>query len=183
MAIPASAALLGLLLRNAYAVPQESPSPAPALLDGIVAIVFAFVSQKVLALFAPELLLPHWAPTQGGVWGLEFLVIVRHLMPPSGRLIEDVNPPLSMQELHWRLEEFDQNIEPLLKGHLIAAASTVILSLVLICTGTYLVAKLGAGLILDGALFLAYRLSGRTHRRRSWVDRRSIFIVLLTKRS
>jgi hypothetical protein len=48
MAIPATAALLVLLLRNAYASPEDAAQFA-SILDVIIALAFAFLSQPVLS--------------------------------------------------------------------------------------------------------------------------------------
>lgn len=179
MAIPASAALSGLLLRNAYSAPPEKPGPTPALVDVIVAAALAFLSQKGLSLFAPELLLPHWAPTQGGIWGLEFLVVVRHVLPPPARQPEQLRQMISLQELDWRREEFDQKVGQIRKGYLVAAALLLLsASFLLIVPGASSGARAGAGLLLGGTSIL-FSLIRRAWSPSTTVDRATIDVYSL----
>jgi hypothetical protein len=83
LAIPATAALLGLWLRDAYAGPDRPPHAVA--LDVIAAFALAILSQALLSAFKPELVLPRWAPTQGGFLGMVLLALTRALFPPSAK--------------------------------------------------------------------------------------------------
>jgi hypothetical protein len=89
LGIPAIAALLALLLRNAWTGPEGRAQQAPAV-DAAVAILFVLISQRALSMFSPELMLPRWAPTQGELAGWAFMVFLRAMFRPHPRVPQQV---------------------------------------------------------------------------------------------
>lgn len=87
LAIPVLAALLGLLLRNAYA--NEPRAPHDSAVDVIVAFSLAVATQAVIP---AQWALPRWAPTQGGLLGMILLAASRALFSP-GKAQLTVRPP------------------------------------------------------------------------------------------
>jgi hypothetical protein len=81
LAIPVLAALSGLLLRNRYT--EQPRAPHSTVIDVAVAFGFALAAQAALSAFKPDLALPRWAPTQGGLLGMILLAISRSLFPPG----------------------------------------------------------------------------------------------------
>lgn len=73
LAIPVIAAMFGLLLRDSYAGSPDRPPNASAV-DTITAFGFVALSQAILSMVKPDLVLPRWAPTQGGFVGISLVV-------------------------------------------------------------------------------------------------------------
>jgi hypothetical protein len=162
MAIPATAALLVLLLRNAYASPEDAAQFA-SILDVIIALAFAFLSQPVLSGFSPELALPRWFPTQGGIVGPWFLLIVRALFPPRARRPQeatDMGQPASIPEIRWRAEEFGKDVRRWNMAVSVAAAALAAFALRFALTGLPR-ARAGSGLILAGVVYVVYQIRKR----------------------
>jgi hypothetical protein len=81
LAIPVAAGLLGLLLRDVYT--ERPRAPHSTVIDVMVAFGFALATQAALSIFKPDLALPRWAPTQGGLLGMILLAASRALFPPG----------------------------------------------------------------------------------------------------
>jgi hypothetical protein len=162
MAIPATAALFVLLLRNAYASPED-PAQFASSLDVVIAYALAFLTQPVLSRFRPEWALPHWFPTQGGIVGPSFLVFVRALFPPWARRPQDapgVGQPASILEIRWQADEFGREIRRRNMAVYVAAAALAVLALRLVLTGLPR-ERAGSGLILAGAVYVVYQIRER----------------------
>ena len=82
LAIPASAAMFGLLPRDACTGSPDRPPPALAV-DAITAFAFVALPGAMLALVKPDLVRARWAPTQGGFVGISLVVACRSMFPPG----------------------------------------------------------------------------------------------------
>ncbi len=152
LAIPVSAALFGLLLRNAYS-DSERPPHATAV-DVLVAFALAFLSQAVLFAFKPALMLPRWAPTQGGFLGLVLLAISRSLFPPGKK--DAVSQPDIERTARW-----------ILGAYLAASALFGSIGLWLIFTGGPRTRVAGT-FLAAGAIYLLYIHRSAAVRRASY---------------
>ncbi len=138
MAIPALAGLWALLLRNRWAGTGDRPQYAQALDLGL-AIAFVLISQWLLSIVRPELMMPRWIPSQGGLVGWWFIAVVRALFPPGQR----VESPLDFPDDHrW---------EPGVR--LLIGAVLVLFSVVLVVSPAPRV-RIAATLIIGGALYM-----------------------------
>jgi hypothetical protein len=81
LAIPATTALLGLVLEDAYAMPGRR-WPLKAIRAPVFGLGIAFLSQWMLPVDHPELRLPHWILWCGAGTGLLLVAAVRMLFPP-----------------------------------------------------------------------------------------------------
>lgn len=146
LAIPAAAALAGLLLRDASSDPSHRP-PHAAAVDLMVAVAFAALAELVLFVFKPELVLPRWAPTQGGYVGSSLVVICRALFRPDPtRAAPDSAPEAAKNLLRSK------------RAYLAAANVVAGLAIWLIWTGDPK-ARIASALLLSGSLILIYRIS------------------------
>jgi hypothetical protein len=161
MAVPALTALFVLLLRNAYASPED-PAQYASILDVLMAFGFAFLTQPVLSGFGPEWALPRWFPTQGGIVGIWFLLIVRALFQPRARRPEDAAGmgPASFLEIRWRAEEFGKEIRRRNMVVYVAAAALAVFALCFVLTGLPR-ERAGCALILAGVVGVVYQVRKR----------------------
>jgi hypothetical protein len=138
IAIPALAGFWALLLRNRWAGVGDRPQYAPALDLGF-AIVFVLISQWLLSIVRPELMLPRWIPSQGALVGWWFIAVVRALFPPG----QPVENPLDFPDDHrW---------EPGVR--LLIGAVLVLFSVALVVSPIPRV-RIAATLIIGGALYM-----------------------------
>ncbi len=162
IAIPATTTLLVLLLRNAYASPED-PVQYASILDVIIALACAFLSQPALSRFAPELALPRWFPTQGGIVGPWFLLFVRALFPPRARRPQDgagLGQPASILELRWKAEEFGREVRRRNLAVYLTVAALAVFALRFVFTGLPR-ERAGCGLILAGVVYVVYQIRKR----------------------
>jgi hypothetical protein len=164
LAIPALTALLVFLLRNAYADPERRTQYASAL-DVAIALAMAALSQFVLAKIAPELVLPHWAPTQGAMVGWWFLTITRSVFPPGpaipGRVALGSSASLKevrCEEIRWKAQEFERTIRRRnIVGYAAGAAISAVFAVPLFVPSIPR-ARAGSALILAGVAYLMFEI-------------------------
>jgi len=157
LAIPAAAALFGLLLRDAYTGPDRPPHAS--VVDVIVAFALAFLSEMVLSVLKPELMLPRWAPTQGGFVGISLLVACRSLFPPCAKLGETAGP-LSQLEIRWKAEELGKSIRYSAQAYFVISTLFSSIALWFILAGSPK-ARAASCLLLAGTVYLVYQIRER----------------------
>ncbi|HEY6340969.1 MAG TPA: hypothetical protein VIY49_05720 [Bryobacteraceae bacterium] len=155
LALPAATVLIVFWLRDAYADPLNR-RPSAAAVDAISAYGLVFVLQMILSALRPELALPRWAPTQGGLVGFWIVVACRSLFQPRADRLPKAGL-LSAEEIRWKSEELARKGGHRTGGYLAFCALLSILALWAVPTGG-LVARAGWCLILTGNLVLIYRI-------------------------
>ena len=80
LAIGVLAGMLALSIRDRRAA-RENRSPHAMVLDLLVAYGSVVASQMLMSLLRPALMLPRWAPTQGGFVGIVIFAATRALLP------------------------------------------------------------------------------------------------------
>lgn len=83
LAIPTVAALVGLLLGDAYASPGKR-SPLMPIMEASVGVACAFLSQAAVSAADRELVVPRWIMVSGGGMSLLLVSTLRMLFPPAG---------------------------------------------------------------------------------------------------
>lgn len=137
--IPTLAAMLAFYLRNRSARAGEDRPQYAAMLDVGLAIFFVTASQALLGIFAPDLTLPRWCPSQGALVSWFFLAVLRTLFPPGQN-----ESPLELFEPRFGF---------------VAASVGLVLSVLLCAFATRPEVRFGAGVIAIGLLSLVFRLS------------------------
>ena len=99
IAIPTAAALLALVLADAYADPVKR-SPLTPILGVALAVGFAFISQAMLLATYPELALPRPIMVLGGSVGILLVSTLRFIFPPVADRPQGVNVPS-----FWQMRE------------------------------------------------------------------------------
>ena len=110
LVIPTAAVMLVFLLRNAYRRSKESDY-ATAVIDVVLAMTAAVLSQILLTYVIPDWKMPRWAPTQGGYVGSLFVTLVRTLFPqgPKGQPASSSSFH-GQDEIQWLASEFAQQV-------------------------------------------------------------------------
>ena len=128
LVIPMAAVMLVFLLRNAYRRSKESDY-ANAVIDMVLAMTAAVLSQILLTYVIPDWKMPRWAPTQGGYVGSLFVTLVRTLFPqgPKGQPA-NASSSHGQDEIQWLASEFTQqvskrNVATLIVSSIAVAAS------------------------------------------------------------
>jgi hypothetical protein len=155
LALPAATVLIVFWLRDVYADPLNR-RPGAAAVDAISAYGLVFVLQMILSRLRPELALPRWAPTQGGLVGFWIVVACRSLFQPRVDRLPKAGL-LSAEEIRWKSEELGRNGAHRIGGYLAFCALLSILALWAVSTGGP-VTRAGWCLILTGNLVLIYRI-------------------------
>jgi hypothetical protein len=153
LALPAATVLIVFLLRDAYADPLNR-RPAAAAVDAISAYGLVFFLQMILSALRPELALPRWAPTQGGLVGFWIVVACRSLFQPRADRLQRAGP-LSAEEILWKSAELGTKGAHRTGGYLAFCALLSVLALWAVPTGGP-IARAGWCLILTGNLVLIY---------------------------
>ncbi len=84
LGVPAAAALVALILGDAYSTGRRSP--LMPLLESALSVGTGFLSQALLLVVSRELVVPRWTMISGGGMGLLLLSALRVLFPPvAGR--------------------------------------------------------------------------------------------------
>lgn len=129
LVIPTAAVMLVFLLRNAYRRSKESDY-ATAVIDVVLAMTAAVLSQILLTYVIPDWAMTRWAPTQGGYVGSLFVTLVRTLFPqgPKGQPASS-NSPYTQDEIQWLASEFmkqvsKRNLATLIVSSIAVAASS-----------------------------------------------------------
>ena len=157
LAIPTLVIGVVLLLRNNW-----SDSKARAHSAAFVDIAFGFaavlVSQAILALLKPELLLPQYRFTRGALIAWMFLTALRAWFPhrlKAARKIE-AQTPITMERLRWNAIQFEVKIRQWSSWANLAAAAIIgLLALGLPFAGS-LHAQLASGIFIAGAVYVAW---------------------------
>ncbi|WP_181522873.1 hypothetical protein, partial [Pseudomonas aeruginosa] len=97
LAIPPAAALIGLMLGDAYADPRK-PSALKPMRGAVFGVGFAFLSQAVFSLGNRQLSLPFWIMLPGGAASLLLVSTVRMLFPPVADGPQSANGPAFWQK-------------------------------------------------------------------------------------
>ena len=84
LAIPAVAAMLALVLGDAYALPDDRLLRT-SVREAALGAAFMFVSQAALWAIYPPWVLPSWVLFGGGAASVVLVSVFRMLFPPSGR--------------------------------------------------------------------------------------------------
>lgn len=128
LVIPTAAVMLVFLLRNAYRRSNESDY-ATAVIDVVLAMTAAVLSQILLTYLIPGWAMTRWAPTQGGYVGSLFVTLVRTLFPqgPKGQPASS-NSSHAQDEIQWLASEFSKqvskrNVAALIVSSIAVAAS------------------------------------------------------------
>jgi hypothetical protein len=170
LAIPASAVLLVLLVRNGYSA--ESRSQLAPLLDVAAAFAFAVLSQIALAAVAPELTLPRWAPTQGTFVGWMFLTGLRSFFPPRPRTLagRPLRGPLFLEEIQYKAREFERTIWRRNRIANIVLAVLSIASIANFLASSSLRVRAACMAILSGALYVLVEIRRNGLPARAWAN-------------
>jgi hypothetical protein len=155
LALPAATVLIVFWLRDAYAN-YPNPHPAAAAIDAIAAYGLVFLLQAILLAFRPELALPRWAPTQGGLVGFWIVVACRSLFQPRADRLQRAGL-LSAEENRWKSEEAGRKGARRTGGYLTLCALFSILGVWSSLTGGP-VARAAWCLILVANLVFFYRI-------------------------
>jgi hypothetical protein len=155
LALPAATVLIVFWLRDAYADPLNR-RPSAAAVDAISAYGLVFVLQMILSRLRPELALPRWAPTQGGLVGFWIVVACRSLFQPRADRLPE-SGLLSAEEIRWKSEELGRKGAHRTGGYLVFCALLSMLALWAVPAGRP-IARAGWCLILTGNLVLIYRI-------------------------
>jgi hypothetical protein len=155
LALPVATVLVVFFLRDAYADPLNRRTGAAAV-DAIAAYGLVFLLQAILLALKPELALPRWAPTQGGVVGFWIVVACRSLFQPRS------DPPqnrgtLSGAEIRWKSEEARRKGARRTRCYLAFCALFSIPALWAVLTGSRGM-RAAWGIILAGNLALMVRI-------------------------
>ncbi len=154
LAIPVTAALAGLLLRDVCA--DSDRPPYAAALDAMVAFGLAIVAELILFTIEPGLVLPRWAPTQGGFVGLSLLVVCRSLFSPRS-WVKRSSGPLSASEVQWRAEDLRRTGGRRMRAYLAASTLFGAIALWFLVAGGVR-ARFASGLVLAGSVYLTYQI-------------------------
>src|SRR5436190_17595975 len=157
LAIPSVVIAVVLLFRNDW-----SDSKARAHSAAFVDIAFGFaavlVSQAILALLKPELLLPQYRFTRGALIAWMFLAALRAWFPhrlKASRKIE-AQTQITMERLRWNAIQFEVRIRQWSSWANLAAAAIIgLLALGLPFAGS-LHAELASGIFIAGAVYVTY---------------------------
>jgi hypothetical protein len=122
----------------------------------IVAFALAFLSQVMLSVLKPDLVLPRWAPTQGGFVGISLVVASRSLFPPRAKLSPDVSP-ISVVEIGWKAEELGKRIGYSTKAYVATSVLFSLVALYFIVTGNPKT-RAASCLLLAGTLYLVHQI-------------------------
>lgn len=129
LAIPAATALLGLMLRDAYARPGRKP--AWKTIDGpLLGLGMAFLSQAVLAVGNRELTLPPAVMLYGGGTGLLLACALRLLFPPIADRPQGASGPAFWLKLAPEPLKLSGGALRLVKGAAMVAAAALVGALV-----------------------------------------------------
>lgn len=128
LVIPTAAVMLVFLLRNAYRRAKESDY-ATAVIDVVLAMTAAVLSQILLTYVIPDWAMPRWAPTQGGYVGSLFVTLVRTLFPqgPKGQTASS-NRSYAQDEIQWLASEFMKQVSKRNAASLILSSIAVVAS-------------------------------------------------------
>jgi hypothetical protein len=133
LALPAATVLIVFWLRDSYADPLNR-RPSAGAIDAIAAYGLVFVLQMILSRLRPELALPRWAPTQGGLVGFWIVVACRSLFQPRADRLPKAGL-LSAEEIRWKSEELERKGAHRTNGYLAFCALLSILALWAVPTG------------------------------------------------
>ena len=125
----------------------------------IVAFALAFSSEVVLFLVKPELLLPRWAPTQGGFIGMVLVAVTRSAFPPRAKLKQNTLS-MSPQEVCWRQDDLRKRIVQKMRIYLAASALFMSIAVYFILMGSPK-ARAASSLILIGTAYLVNQIRER----------------------
>jgi hypothetical protein len=159
LAIPAGAALCGLILANGYADSRRL-SPGASIRQALFGVAFAVLSQGALSLFVPELLAPLRTLVFGSGLSLLLISTLRTLFAPGPSLPGATIPP-NPQSIRQIAEEFQRKIRRR-NGIEYAAALIVIAGY-----GCYIwllhpaLLRAGSALEVAGALYVMYQMHKR----------------------
>jgi hypothetical protein len=157
LAIPVTAAMFGLLLRDAFTNSADRPPHASAV-DVIVAFGFAFLLEAILSTLKPELMLARlWAPTQGGFVGISLLVASRSLFPP-GVKISDGTGLISLTEIRWKAEELRKSIRRYARAYLAVCTLFCAIAAYALVAGDLKI-RLASCVVAAGCGYLLYQSS------------------------
>lgn len=132
LAIPAAMLMLGLIAGDTYAKP--GPRPALSLVRGpILGVIFALVSQQILRLDHPDLVLPRWILLCGCAMGLLLSTAVRLWFPPVTAHLQGANAPAHWLKADGSAEKSGRS-DRVLKG--------IVLVAIVALAGTWMVAVL-----------------------------------------
>lgn len=155
LAIPASAALFGLMLRDALTGRVDRPPHASAV-DATVAYALALLSELILSVLEPDLALPRWGPTQGGFVGISLLVASRSLFPPRAKLQLN-GRPICLPEIRGKAGELGKRSSYSMRAYLATSALLGSIALYFILTGSPR-ARAASCIILAGTAYLVYQI-------------------------
>ncbi|HLJ44675.1 MAG TPA: hypothetical protein VKU01_01620 [Bryobacteraceae bacterium] len=112
LAIPTAAAVIALVLRDAYALPGPRRKESPAW-DALMAVAFAFLLQALLRLVDPEMALPFRIMIAGGGLSLLLVSALRLAFDPVRHTIDDMEtaggPPKPSDDISRRSQELQRN--------------------------------------------------------------------------
>lgn len=157
MAIPAISGMLMLLIRDAQAA-SEGRSQGAATIDVSLVLAAAVVSQALAGHFRPNLALPRWVPTQGGMAGLGLLMCMRALLPPDKSYAQTA-VCVSGFEIQSKAKEFNDSFQQTTNLYLTAAFAAILGAVFYIATGAPRV-RTASALILAGSAWLIWRIRG-----------------------
>jgi hypothetical protein len=157
LAIPSIVIAVVFLLRNA-----QSASKARAHYAAFVDLAFSFVavvvSQTILAVLKPELLLPQYRFTRGALIAWMFLTALRAWFPhrlKASRKAE-AQTPVTMEKLRWNAIQFEIKIRQWSSwANLAVVAAIGFLALGLPLSGTLRV-QIASGIFIAGAVYVAW---------------------------
>ncbi|MBC7928841.1 MAG: hypothetical protein H7039_24625 [Bryobacteraceae bacterium] len=152
LGIAVAAGMLGLLVRDRVARQNERSANFLAV-DLIVIYGLAILSQVLLAFLSPELVLPRWAPTQGGFVGFVLFAATRALFSAQPAA---VGGPLSEMDGGMSRELVDEgNLYGRVYGIAVSLALTV--GLLGLFTNSLRI-QIAAVLIVTGSVRLLWRM-------------------------
>jgi len=157
LAIPSVVIAVVLLFRNAWS-DLKTRAQSAALVDIAFSFAAALVSQAILALLKPELLLPQYHFTRGSLIAWMFLTLLRAWFPhrlKASRKVE-AQTPITMERLRWNAIQFEVKIRQWSSWANLAAAALIgLLALGLPFAGT-LRAQIASGIFIVGAAYVAW---------------------------
>jgi hypothetical protein len=155
LAIPAIVAACGLLLRDVFN-DHQNRQPHDTALDVMLAVVLVIVSELILSVLEPKLIL-QWAPTQGGFVGIWLLVGCRSLFAHSTDAAPQVRRALSVDEIQLKVHEVESTTSRIARFYFVVGA-------ILSTIGSYVLvrgsakAQLAASVLLVGSVYQIWHL-------------------------
>ena len=157
LAIPTLVIAVVLLLRNVGSASTARSQYSP-LVDVAFSFGAAIVSQAILGVLKPELLLPHYRFTRGAVIAWCFLGALRAWFPhrlKASRRIE-AQTPITIERLRWNAIQFEIKVRQWNHWANLAAAAAIGLLVLGLPFAGNLRAQVASAVFIAGAAYVAW---------------------------